>query len=497
MFADLLMLLAFACHVCLSSTELITSFVYDNDGTLMLDNQIYRFAGPNIYWLALCEHGEESPDATRRIKYPAKFRVQNILDTAVIMGANVIRAHTLGISTGHPLSLEPDLGYFNLKALDAIHYAIAEGKKRGIRFIVPLTDNWKHFHGGKHDFLEWRSRGLFQWQFYTNQQVRDDFKEYIRTLVNSVNPYTGLALYEEPAILAWETGNELDDAEPLWTWDIASFLKNNLGVNSLVIDGSRHFKQTGLNMLDPISVMIPDTDIVTEHFYPIAPEAVAINSRLARAMGKAYYVGEYGWKGDVVFQVEHLRGMSRVRDFTQGLLPGFSLGSFHAAIENSPVAGDTFWSLFGHGTEHGYVLHHGGDDPWSLRYPGDNIFDRQLAQDLRSHAFRMRGLEIPPHPVPGPPVITHVDSKLGHIQWRGTAGADKYTIERSDVSYDGPWRVICDACVTDYAEFGIDPRVDERNWLQSRWYRMKAHNLDGVSGSYSVYHVQPNRVQVG
>ena len=46
------------------------------------------------------------------------------------MGATAVRAHTLGVSTGTPKTLEPELGRYNDEAFDTIDYAIAEAGGR-------------------------------------------------------------------------------------------------------------------------------------------------------------------------------------------------------------------------------------------------------------------------------------------------------------------------------------------------------------------------------
>ena len=44
---------------------------------------------------------------------------------------------------------------FNHSALDSAECAIAEAECLGLRIIVTLTDNWRCFYGGKHDFTTW------------------------------------------------------------------------------------------------------------------------------------------------------------------------------------------------------------------------------------------------------------------------------------------------------------------------------------------------------
>jgi len=52
-------------------------------------------------------------------------------------------------ASAHPFVFLHHHCSFNHTALDAADYAIYRGAQLGIRFIVPLTDNWKYYHGGK------------------------------------------------------------------------------------------------------------------------------------------------------------------------------------------------------------------------------------------------------------------------------------------------------------------------------------------------------------
>ena len=136
-----------------------------------------------VYWLGL----DENINAT--ISYPTQGRVLEIMATAATMGASVIRSTTLGVSTGSPLSVEPSLGVFNENALRVIDFAVFAARSYGIRLIIPLTDQYAYYHGGKGNFLRWRNITIEN-EFFTDADVRADFKQYIATLLNRTNLYT-------------------------------------------------------------------------------------------------------------------------------------------------------------------------------------------------------------------------------------------------------------------------------------------------------------------
>ena len=57
------------------------------------------------------------------------------------MHATAIRGHTLGVSFGNPLSIEPALDVWNDDAYESIDFAILVARIYGIKLLIPLVDN--------------------------------------------------------------------------------------------------------------------------------------------------------------------------------------------------------------------------------------------------------------------------------------------------------------------------------------------------------------------
>jgi hypothetical protein len=419
-----------------------SGFVMRSGSQLVLKGKPFRFAGPNIYWLGLDEN-------VGGVNYPTHFRVDDALRTVREMGGNVVRAHSLGISVGCSLCIEPSLGVFNQNAFKYIDYALLAARIRGIRYIIPLVDNYHYYHGGKHTFTDWRGISDEN-QFYTNTTVIGDFKQYISVLLNHVNQYTGIAYKDDPTIMAWETGNELSPPDS-WTQTIADYIKS-IDRHHLVLDGRYG--------IDPAALSIASVDMYSNHYYPGMDVArVNADAQAVVGAGKVFYVGEYGWN------------------------QGDALSSFLEAIESNGAAGDTYWSLFPHNDQYGYVQHYDG---YTLHYPGDTPDMRDRAQALRTHAYTMRGLSVPRYSRPDSPLITSIN--LGWIAWRGVVGAAAYSVERLTLG-SGGWQVICDRCAT-----GTDntPWTDQAQPEGLLLYRVRAYNLVGVPGPPDVAAITTN-----
>jgi len=372
------------------------------------------------------------------VNYPTSFRVDDALETAKEMGALVIRTHTLGVSTGNKLSYETGLNVFNNDALKYIDYAIYRAGVLGLKLVIPLTDNYKYYHGGKHDFTGWRGISDEN-QFYTNTNVIGDFKDFIQHLLNHQNNLTGLALKNDPTILAWETGNEIKPPTS-WTQEIAKYIKS-IDSNHLVMDGTYGITASSLS--------ISEVDIFSDHFYPMDVQKLSRDADQVRQSNKVYFVGEYAWTGSTLTQ-------------------------FLSALESQAVAGDTSWSLFPHLDTYGFEQH---SDGYTLHYPGDTQTMRQQVQQLRSHAYKMQGKTVPTSSLPPAPLITTL--RAGSIAWRGSVGAANYTVEIS-ASTTGPWTVLCNQCVSDYNLPWSNQRI-----VANQYYRVRPFSVNNQAGKDS------------
>jgi hypothetical protein len=278
---------------------------------LIMAGKPFRFTGANLYWLGLDDNIRDSAGAPT---YPTKFRIDNALQAAAAAGMTVIRSHTLGISVGCARCLEPSLGVFQDSALASADYAIARAGQLGLKIIIPLTDQWHFYHGGESTFTGWRgypnaagsdnnqinaannaTQRASEAHFYSDPVVIGDFKAYITHLLNHVNPYTGLKYKDDPAVLAWETGNEIWTANTSWTGDIAHFIKHDLGATQLVADGTA---ADGMHVANA-AINAADVDIVGGHFYPVDTSWASADAATAAAAGKVYLIGEYAWTDPV------------------------------------------------------------------------------------------------------------------------------------------------------------------------------------------------------
>ena len=63
-------------------------------------------------------------------------------------------------------------------------------------------DSWR-FTGGKFQYVAWGSNSSDPDSFYTDENVKQLYKNSIQALVTHVNSLTGVAYKDEPTIFAW------------------------------------------------------------------------------------------------------------------------------------------------------------------------------------------------------------------------------------------------------------------------------------------------------
>ncbi|KAM0790852.1 hypothetical protein ACM66B_004695 [Microbotryomycetes sp. NB124-2] len=319
---------------------------------LGLDGRSFRIAGYNIYWL--CNH----EDALPKGQNPSKQRVREAMAMAVAGGANTIRVTTCGQSTGTLWSIEPQVGRF--RNWDQPDYVLYAAREYGLRVILPLTDNYNYYHGGKYDFLWWKKVSTINngERFYTNNAAIASYKAYIYQMMNRVNAYTGVRYGDDPTILAWETGNELgaylgtQGYPPLaWTNNIAKYIKSMS--QQLVIDGSDGFYSWSTRKTAE-GLKSPYIDIMTDHSYPRNITLLDQEVALIKQYNKNFLIGEFDWTNN------------------NG---GNSIDQYIKRIESSYFFGDMVWSLFGHDDNCCAFLPH--NDGYTIYYPNGNTPSEQ------------------------------------------------------------------------------------------------------------------------
>jgi mannan endo-1,4-beta-mannosidase len=459
MSAVLLALMAswlFAPHQVAQAADL-THFITRDGDRLMDGEKPFRFISLNVPNLLAIEDAFSFADPNPW-RWPDAYEIEDALESVRQMGGRVVRTYTItvhrdGSDMGELVHVRAP-GRFNEDGFRVLDKVLQVAHQKGIRVIIPLVDNWK-WMGGIGEYAAFRDKPPEA--FWNDRQIVDDFKQTIRHLVERKNHYTGVVYRDDPAILGWETGNELD-APPEWTRQIAAYIKQ-LDANHLVIDGASRAGISADSLSDP------NVDVVTTHHYPGWSTDFVASIRAARVAAKdkkPYIVGEFGFVDAATVR--------RTLD---------------VAVEDG-ICGALLWSLRFHSRDGGFYWHSeglGGDLYKAYHWPGFDsgraYGERDVLQLMRKRAFEIQGREPPPLDPPAPPELLPI-RHVGRISWRGSAGASSYDVERADRP-EGPWATIgsgvSDAAVQYRPLFNDESAVPG----QTYYYRVDARNAAGSS----------------
>ncbi|KAJ3146559.1 hypothetical protein HDU86_008491 [Geranomyces michiganensis] len=376
------------------------------------------------------------------------------------MGGKVARSYTLTICCSAK-DARPEMyhvqkpGVYSEEAWRATDSAIAIAAQEGVRLIIPFIDWWS-YHGGVTEFAAFY--GKTQWEFFTDPVVRRGFKDLITYALTRKNSFNGIAYKDDPTVMLWETGNEMADwngfIPPDWTLDIAAHIKS-VAPNQLVGDSSINH----VTMLGPVNptthepwgynhtwkfdamrnagiMASPNIDVFSDHYY----NAMGTNDWSGRAVNgsdifairarKAYYIGEFGFAGQVTYT-----------------------NLLNVVLTNKGISGALIWSLRGHSRWGGFYRHNELDSWFSYHLPGfaaqNGAFDLASNADeiltmnmIRTAAAQINGISnMIPFPIPDAPYMRNITKARPQLSWIGSAGATSYEVWRAEaqVGAEGKW----------------------------------------------------------
>jgi mannan endo-1,4-beta-mannosidase len=444
-----------------ATDSVFSNFITAQDGELYDGTNEFRFISLDIPNLLEIEDNvaftNENP-----WRLPDSFEINDALGTIQELGGLVTRTYVISVERTNDTPEIPRYvlgpGKFNETAFRTLDEVLATANRTGVRLIIPFVDNWP-WMGGRAEYAGFR--GKTKDDFWTDPQLIADFEQTIHFILTRTNTITGVRYGDDKAVLCWETGNEIA-SPPEWTRIIARYIKS-LDQNHLVMDGF------GAAILRPASLEIPEIDIVTTHHYPglHRPFSELIRENASRARGKKpYIIGEFGFVST-----------AQMADALQ-------------AITDSGSSGGMLWSLRFRDRDGGFYWHSepglGGNLYKAFHWPGSALggaYDEiNLLALVRSNAFAIRGLPVPPVPVPAPPKLLPV-SDAAAISWQGSVGASAYQVERAAErggQCDGDWHIIAtnvDEAATQYRPEFADEDVPAGKWF----YRVRAQNASGIS----------------
>lgn len=356
-------------------------------------------------------------------------------------------------------------GVFDETAFRALDQAVQFAEQYNIRLIISFIDGREHW-GGPSDYAAFRGKSASA--FWSDAQLKADFKATISYLLNRTNYYTGVQYKNNKTVFAWQLGNELS-CTYAWSSEMAAYVKS-IDPNHLVASG-HYVREQEI----PASYLSdPNIDIIDPHYYGYhgyASLLAKLNEHVAITAGhRPMIVGEFGMDSTAAFT---------------NLMNGI--------IAAPNVAGGLLWNYRYRASIGGYTRKDGvtvnGILYRGYRWPGYDASggawdERNALAAIRTKAYEIRGLSVPSVPVPAIPLLFPLES-AAEIAWRGSQSASSYEIERA-TSSGGPWTLIASAA-TDDRDAGTPLYTDLTGSAgQNYYYRIRAKNGTGMSANSNV-----------
>ena len=132
--------------------------------------------------------------------YPDKENADKLADAFAAAGYNIMRIHhydepIIDKSSPGRLGFDPD-------KLDKLDYLVAAMKKRGIYITTDLYVSRVLADDAVEKDIGWdKSMTANKAAFFVSRKAVENWQTFSKTLLNHVNPYTGLAWKDDPCLL--------------------------------------------------------------------------------------------------------------------------------------------------------------------------------------------------------------------------------------------------------------------------------------------------------
>lgn len=453
--------------------------------------RFFGFAAPNI------QQNESQIRKDRSNRFPDEYEIRDILGGLQRVGARATRTFSLSVyspdDNGMPVYISARRTY-NEEAFQCLDRIIALCHEYDVRVLIPFIAS--QTFGGIRGVDEFSTlAGKPKGSFWTDEEVKADFKHFLDFILNRKNTVNGVLYKNDPAILAWQLGNEFgsypgdrklnyDEWAPkilAWSLEMAAYIKTQ-DPNHLVMEAGGADRN--------VLLADPNIDIISDHLYEywnrmggqpweLAPVAKA--SREQCKGKKPLMVDEFG-----LGSTENIRSLMKT-------------------IREEGIVGGLMWSIRSHRRDGGWYYHNEGGTPVnSFHVPGfaaGFMYEEiRLLDLLREEAYLIRGIPAPPveRPVPAPILMRKDDG----FTWRGSTGAASYTIERAEKP-SGPWKVIAvglhDSVIADVVNFEYTEKASEPLVLyydessengKIYYYRIKGVNVAGETEYSNILEVK-------
>ena len=270
----------------LSACRTAPEFVTVRDAHFYLpgaDTPAY-FIGTNFWYAPILASTGQGGNRDRLTRELDAMQALGITNLRVLAGGDGAE----GICSRVAPALQKAPEVYNDTLLDGLDYLLAELEQRGMHAVLYLNNAWE-WSGGYSQYVEWATQqpapvpATDGWRAYTDyaqQFLQCDsaqrlFANHVRFLLSRTNRYTGRRYADEPAIFAWQIGNEprafSQENKPLllsWLASVAQLIRS-LDSHHLITTGSEGIWGCEMDTALFCAIhSIPEIDYATCHIWP-------------------------------------------------------------------------------------------------------------------------------------------------------------------------------------------------------------------------------------
>lgn len=296
----------------LTVAEYPESFVDVAGTTFTVDEETFFVSG-----------AEPKPPYVNGVTHPHVDELREIIfDGLEQIDATVARLHGYSyasVEEGTPFPGEDNEEFFKL-----FDRAIVEAKRRGIRLSVNLINGAPHYHQDPEDHFGMHVPAFVHHvdsaeeidDFFVNDECIQLYKDWVTELLTRENDITGVEYRNDPTIMMWELGNEIQweagweraDGPSLRPWieEVAPHVQEVMNGNQLLTTGIHGWPE-GRN--DFYNDHAPESiDVCSIHWWAPGPlhysdytpeESDALFDELVETahevLQKPIWIGEYNW----------------------------------------------------------------------------------------------------------------------------------------------------------------------------------------------------------
>lgn len=261
-----------------------TAFVSLKDGHFVVGDSAYYFIGTNYWYGAVLASEGQGGNRERLLKELDFMNEIGVNNLRILVGADGVDGQTVKIRP----SLQTAPGVYNDTIFDGLDFLLTELRKRDMYAVLYLNNSWE-WSGGYGQYLEWAGlgevpeKGVQDWPTFVahvSKYAECDschamFLKHIEHVVSRSNRYTGEKYIHDPAIMAWQVGNEprafSNEGKPAFVeWmKKSTALLRSLDPNHLISTGNEGFMgcEKDWSLVETIN-SDPNVDYMTIHIWP-------------------------------------------------------------------------------------------------------------------------------------------------------------------------------------------------------------------------------------